>query len=287
MSSRRIPVLLLVFVFGSSFCKLSSYAFTPILHSTRSQYVPFVNHQPSIVIRYQSSSVTPTQESPLSDSSNNESSSTTPSTQEQQESAPAKRVYTTSATAAAAAGRRVLPNTPQTQQRTNSNNSGGRGGDYSRPNNRSYTTPSNPDRRYNGGNSATQQQQSPRPPRSYTTAGVNGRTGNQNAPPRSYDSTLQREPRNFGSTDNSGVPPLKLLNPLRLVRIVEQTPGTNEEIYSSERGGGGGRRDSDGGGGRGPRPTASAGGISTFFSDMICLVAGIDTYPLVSSIVSL
>ena len=52
------------------------------------------------------------------------------------------------------------------------------------------------------------------------------------------------------------------------MRIVEQSPGTNEEIYSSERGGGGGRRSSDGGGGgggRGSRPMATAGGISTFF----------------------
>ena len=99
---------------------------------------------------------------------------------------------------------------------------------------------------------------------------MNGRTGTNYNNNRDGN-TLTREPRNFGGTGsgmdyqgNSGGAPLKLLNPLRVVRIVEQTPGTTEEIYSSERsgGGGGGRRDSDGGG-RGSRPMATAGGIST------------------------
>jgi hypothetical protein len=228
-----------------------------------------------------SSPVSQTQESIPNDSSPDSGSSSLPEQSQTTSTTTTKRVYTTSATAAAAAGRRVLPNTPQSQQRNNNNNNnsssgrgggGGRGsgsgrGEYSKPNNRSYTSPSNPDRRYSstGGAGTTTSTTADRTlssssqSRSYTTTtvnGVNGRTGNANrsAPSRSYDSSRGGD-RVQQQSDNDA-PPLKLLNPLRLVRISEQTPGTNQEIYSSERSGGGG------GGGRGPRPMAATG-IST------------------------
>jgi hypothetical protein len=58
---------------------------------------------------------------------------------------------------------------------------------------------------------------------------------------------------------------LKLENPLRISRIVDQTPGTVEELYSEQRPARRPREDGDSRppqrGGRGaPRPVASAGG---------------------------
>jgi hypothetical protein len=178
-----------------------------------------------------------------------------------------------------------LPNNPQTQQqpqqnRNNNSKGGGRNDYQGRTNTRTYTTPgtgNTSDRRGSAGGSSTstsrpnQQQQQQQQPRSYTT--VNGRTGvNTGNSPRSYDSNTMQQQR-FGNNNadtSNGLPPLKLVNPLRVVRIVEQTPGTNEEIYSSvqERGGGGGGRRDDNTG-RGSRPLATAGGISKLFMKIV------------------
>jgi hypothetical protein len=138
-----------------------------------------------------------------------------------------RRVYTTSSTAAAAAGRRVAPNS-------------GRGGPRGAPS-RSYTpTEKRPYQRSSADAGAPPQQ------RSYTT----GATGGARGP---------------ASDAGGGLPPLTLANPLRLSRIVDQTPGTSEEIYATSAPP---RRDGDGGGaprgGRGSRPIASAGGIGTY-----------------------
>lgn len=145
-----------------------------------------------------------------------------------QQQAPPRRVYTTSSTAAAAAGRRVGPNAGR---------GGSRGGQS-----RNYTpTEKRPYQRSTSGAGAPPQQ------RSYTT-GANGGS------------------RGPSSDGGGGLPPLTLANPLRLSRIVDQTPGTSEEIYATSAPP---RRDGDGGGGaprggRGSKPIASAGGIGTF-----------------------
>ena len=108
-----------------------------------------------------------------------------------------------------------------------------------------------------------------------------GRGGGRSPPPPNRGSSNSSDrrpprsgppaPRNFGTRGPAptgeaanGLPPLTLVNPLRISRIVEQTPGTSEEIYAEKappR-----NRDGDGasrGGGRGARPVASAGGIGT------------------------
>jgi hypothetical protein len=252
---------LLLLLSHSFFYSLS--AFTPIYshhaaRRTRTIPVP-ISHQQMMVILYQSSPVTPAQ-SPATDNSSSSSSSNSNSENDREPStppptSPPRRVYTTSSAAAAAAGRRVGPNVGPSPAGTFGGRGGGGGGGGSR-NPRSFST--NTDRGPSTRPSQRPDYTTPQQQRGGFSSGASNHVNGRFNP--------------SSSGDAGGLPTLKLVNPLRIARTVQQTPGTTEEIYSVERSGGGGRRDDGGnsgssrggGGGRGSKPNASAGGISTY-----------------------
>lgn len=140
-----------------------------------------------------------------------------------------------------------------------------------------------PGQRWAPGSSSSSGGQGPRrgpPPGTYNNNNNNPRSsssyggGNGGG---SYNS-VNRGPRSTGGgrggpTMSGGGSVLKLVNPLRISRLVEQTPGTDEELYSERQpqrrngngsGNEGGDRSPPQRGGRGaPRPVASTvGGVS-------------------------